>query len=775
MQLPEELKALRQWCVAGPDGKGGYKAPYTCNLQNMASSTDPTHWGSFDEAMYAASAHPGCGVGFMLSANDPYACIDLDVKDDTTEEQLQRYQAIIKAFSSYTELSQSGKGFHIWVRGSIGSGARRDGVEVYSQERFIVCTGNAIHAIPIADQQELLAQLVTEIRRAQNPQAQTQHVDEPERHTDSEIVNMLSGAVNADKFNDLCVGDWSAMGYPSQSEADLALMSMFTFHSGNNDQCKRLFRMSGLGKRDKAIKNDRYLDRTLAIIRGRQVAENAVEQVGERLAAELLAAFQVREPEPTPLEAHPAPVNYQVPALTVGVVPAQFQFPPGFVGRLAESFYKAAPRPVKEVATVAALGLMAGLCGKGWNIPGSGLNLYLILIGRSATGKEALHSSIANLLHRFAQDNLSIGAKFVDFSDYASAPALVKASAANPCFVNVVGEFGRKLKRMANENADTSMQQLRTVMTNLYQKSAYSSIVGGIGYSQKDNSVASVTGVSYSIIGESTPDTFYESLTDSMMSDGFLSRFTMVEYSGDRPPLNLDTSHKLDDHSYQYFGALITQAAKNASPGMVPTMVTRDEFAAAMLDAFDLECDVQINSTWEEPIRQMWNRAHLKACRIAALLAIGDNYVNPVVTAAHVDWAVALIRKDITIMGTRYHSGDIGVGDHPRETKVLTVCAEYIKHGAPPSYMISPQMVADQIIPRKYLQIRTQRASAFTAHRNGVTAALNSTIQSLIDSGYISEVPATKLANYGYSGKCYKVLTIPPQILKAVLDSPDVK
>lgn len=103
-------------------------------------------------------------IGFVLSANDPFACIDLDVKDDTTAEDMERFKSIVTTFNSYSELSRSGRGMHIWVRGNIGPGCKRGGVEVYSQERFIICTGSVYIDAPVEDRQELLANMVTQMR-----------------------------------------------------------------------------------------------------------------------------------------------------------------------------------------------------------------------------------------------------------------------------------------------------------------------------------------------------------------------------------------------------------------------------------------------------------------------------------------------------------------------------------------------------------------------------------------------------------------------------------
>jgi hypothetical protein len=62
-------------------------------------------------------------------------------------------------------------------------------------------------------------------------------------------------------------------------------------------------------------------------------------------------------------------------------------WPPGFAGEIARYIHGAALRPVKEVAVVGTLGLLAGICGRQWHIPESGLNVYLVLVARSAIGK----------------------------------------------------------------------------------------------------------------------------------------------------------------------------------------------------------------------------------------------------------------------------------------------------------------------------------------------------------------------------------------------------
>lgn len=794
--IPAELRERPQWLVAGPD-----KAPLGITAQGTTfngSVSEPSTWCSFDVAARYAYAH-GLQIGYVISKDDPFACIDLDwcdaesqqrkgkpidPDDWSTQEDANRYYFIMQTFASYTEKSVNGKGLHIWARGAIGTGCRRDGVEVYSEARFIICTGDRVAGTSpnIEERQQLLDLMVQDMRKGIAERAALKPLVElPEDPddilcSDAHIMELASGADNRHKFNELCAGRWQQYGFPSQSEADLALMSMFTFYSNINSQCRRLFRMTELGKREKAVKNDKYLNFTLQLIRNRQANEQIGEQ--DRQSAEnLLASLNAKqEAEHVPLHSvqhttTPAPMPLAVAAATLGSSAAptngELPFPPGLAGAIAEFIYGSAPRPVRQVAIVGALGLLAGICGKAWHIPQSGLNIYMILIARSGIGKEAMHSGISALI-KATMLNCPQIMKFVQFNDFASGPALVKFCAGNSSFVNVAGEWGRKLKRLAvDDGTDTAIGTLRTVMTNLYQKSGPQAIVGGIEYSNKDNNVEAVSGISFSMIGETTPSTFYEALTESMMEDGFLSRFTIVEYDGDRPDTNMNQNlvpPKAVTDALGYIAQLASSinGTAGALNGRESVLVGRTAEAAELMWSFERECDDNIRGSKDEAWRQMWNRASLKVMRIAALLGVADNCTHPCIQQYHVEWAIDLIRRDIAIMRKKLEQGDVGMGDHSRQRKLATVIKEYLTEPLGAGYKIPEKMRAASIVPYSYLQIRTSRLSVFTRHRMGATASLGQAVREFLDAGYIMEVDKGKaMTDYGFRGKCFMVLNLP--------------
>lgn len=149
--IPDGLKIRPQWVnwrYARRNDKGEWtKHPYNPRTGLKASSTDLLTWSAFDEVMeaYRGGARSYDGIGFVLCSGDPLTGIDLDGCRDPESGEMALWAAeIVRYFDSYTELSPSGKGVHILVKGKAPASLKRPGLEMYSAERYLTVTGHAV-------------------------------------------------------------------------------------------------------------------------------------------------------------------------------------------------------------------------------------------------------------------------------------------------------------------------------------------------------------------------------------------------------------------------------------------------------------------------------------------------------------------------------------------------------------------------------------------------------------------------------------------------------
>jgi putative DNA primase/helicase len=141
--IPEELKLRPQWVVWQAVGEKPDKVPYSPKTGRKASSTDLLTWGTFEEALEAYENGEYAGLGFVFSSADPYTGVDLDDCVDEDGEIALWALEIVRYFDSYTELSATGSGLHIIVRGDVPN-RRKDEVEVYSSKRYFTVTGRVV-------------------------------------------------------------------------------------------------------------------------------------------------------------------------------------------------------------------------------------------------------------------------------------------------------------------------------------------------------------------------------------------------------------------------------------------------------------------------------------------------------------------------------------------------------------------------------------------------------------------------------------------------------
>ncbi len=730
--IPQELRALPQWVCAGVD-----KIPFNPRTGQLASVTDPATWGTFDEAWRTGMKH----VGFVLTSYDPFTIIDLDNKPakPCTSEQWAVHQKILETFDSYTERSASGSGYHIIVRGRIPAGVHRDNVEVYSESRYMVCTGDVVRPAPIGDFQGMLDLLYGEMRPAET--TQLEQIDGP--LSDEEVFSMAMNASNGAKFNQLCAGDWENE-YPSQSEADFALLSIIAFYTQDNEQVRRLFRMSALGKREKAVKNNRYLDFALSKIRAQQpgpVDLDALKAQAEAVAA----ATQVIEV--TPVDDNPGQIEHHVPGVTL---------PPGLIGEMAQYFYQTAIRPVPEIAMCAAIALAAGVAARSYNVSGSGLNQYLILLAKTGAGKEGAMQGIENLIAA-VRPQIPMADQFIGPAAFASGQALIKVLNEKPCFVSVLGEFGLTLQQLSDSRANSAQIMLRKVLLDLYAKSGWNRTLRSSVYSDQEKNTKIIQAPNVSIFGESTPETFFDGLDSSHIAEGLIPRFSIVEYTGPRPPRNRNANTPPSAGLAQRFCDLVT-VAMTTSNNNTCCPVHTDNHSLLLLDDFDAMADGMINNGKHDVEMQLWNRAHFKALKLSALLAVGVNPHQPVVTSDLAQWAIDFVVRDVTLVAKRFSEGDVGQGDSKQFHDLKRVIQQYLTSGPAivKSYDIPRQLFDAKLVPYKYLSRRTAAMAAFRNDKQGATNSLRRTIQNMIDNGTLKEIPKVTLEkNYGFAGVAY--------------------
>jgi putative DNA primase/helicase len=325
-QRPQTLPALRtmqarpQWICwrkePRRDTRDTYtKVPYDPRTGHEAKSNDPATWATYTEALTTWQQAPERydGIGYMFHRD--LTGVDLDHCIDAQGQMEPWAWAIVKRLASYAEYSPSETGVHILIRGTVPKGIRRfikkalpqlhpqhpdAAIEMYCEGRYFTVTGNHVEGAPttIEAKQEALETLYAEVVGRCAPPASPPKPQEaaPPSLDDETLLKKAGEANNGAKFRALFYQ--GSAGYPSASEADLALCLMLAFWTGRDpERMDRLFRRSTLyrEKWDTARSTNTYgqdtIQKAAALCRvvydperNRKQVERDIDQVFEQVA-----------------------------------------------------------------------------------------------------------------------------------------------------------------------------------------------------------------------------------------------------------------------------------------------------------------------------------------------------------------------------------------------------------------------------------------------------------------------------------------------------------
>ncbi|MCI0464601.1 MAG: DUF3987 domain-containing protein [Gemmataceae bacterium] len=163
--LPADLKRLPQWVgwlyLGEADPETGEvdwnKPPLNVATGHRASTTNPATWTDWHTALTAYQGGRFDGLGFVLHRDSHdttpgLVAIDLDKCRDPETGQIEEWaRNVIGTLRSYTELSPSGRGLRILLRGKLPPHGRKRGrFEVYETARYVTVTGQHLQGMPLA-------------------------------------------------------------------------------------------------------------------------------------------------------------------------------------------------------------------------------------------------------------------------------------------------------------------------------------------------------------------------------------------------------------------------------------------------------------------------------------------------------------------------------------------------------------------------------------------------------------------------------------------------
>ncbi|MCE9566590.1 MAG: hypothetical protein K8U57_31595 [Planctomycetes bacterium] len=166
--IPLELQRVPHWMVWSyewraknkkkPQGPGQWtKVPkqargwHLPDKPSNGKSTDPAYWTTLGNAVFYHFEHGGVdGLGFVATAETNLFGVDLDHCRDRGTGVIEDWaRAIIDQLDTYTEVSPSGTGIRMFLRGQKPDGRKKKGnVEMYNWGRFLTVTGQHVSGTP---------------------------------------------------------------------------------------------------------------------------------------------------------------------------------------------------------------------------------------------------------------------------------------------------------------------------------------------------------------------------------------------------------------------------------------------------------------------------------------------------------------------------------------------------------------------------------------------------------------------------------------------------
>lgn len=332
-------------------------------------------------------------------------------------------------------------------------------------------------------------------------------------------------------------------------------------------------------------------------------------------------------------------------------IPAFIANPPGVLGEIARWITATAPKQQPELSVAAAIALCSVIMGRTYRSQyGNFTSLYLVMIAKSTEGKEHPQGSVEKILT--AAD---LG-KLIGGSGYTSAGAVFSALLDSPAHLATIDELGKLLKMSrANGQAHSEAAIDKLIeafgrLDGVMRPPTYSKMT--LSKSQTANIERVVHNPAISLLGATTPGTFYAALTTDLVQDGFLGRCIVVESKQPRqltrfvdrtePPKRI-----IEWCKAVHVSGVVQGNLADVNPSDMPATIVAlefDESCMPMMQALESELNDEKEASEGEGLDVILGRTMEKSMRLAMIVAKATDPNGKKVMPAHLEWAIQYVR-----------------------------------------------------------------------------------------------------------------------------------
>ncbi|GEM_PF-229414 len=322
-----------------------------------------------------------------------------------------------------------------------------------------------------------------------------------------------------------------------------------------------------------------------------------------------------------------------------GPIPEHLFGVPGFVGQVMDFTLANAPYPNVGLAFCGAMALQSYLAGRKVCDEGDlRPNIYLLALASSGTGKDFPRKVNSRVLFEIGHVS-SLGDKF------ASGEGIQDALARTSAMLFQNDEMDGVLRQI-NLDRENKRESIPNILLTLYTSA---NDVYPIRVKAGQKEACHIDQPHLTLFGTATPQYFYESLSQRMLTNGFFARLIIVDIGkrgeGQTPG------------SARYLPEAILQTAQwwaEYQPGSrrtsllevhpEPRVVPCTPEAKAAIDALQRQTEAEYDLAHarnDEVSRVAWSRTHENAKKLALLYACSENHKDPVITLPAIEWAQA--------------------------------------------------------------------------------------------------------------------------------------